>query len=47
MESVVYELSDFFNVSKLSAKIRLIDLGYNEAIGVLTYVDDRYVARLW
>ena len=44
MESVVYELSDFFNVSKLSAKIRLIDLGYNEAIGVLTYVDDRYVA---
>lgn len=44
MESVVYELSDFFNVSKLSAKIRLIDLGYNQAIGVLTYVDDRYVA---
>ena len=44
IESVVYELSDFFEVSKLSAKIRLIDLGYNEAIGVLSYVDDHYVA---
>ena len=40
MESVVFELSDFFEVSKQAAKIRMIDLGYTEAIGVFTYVDD-------
>lgn len=45
MESVVFELSEFFGVSKISAKIRMIDLGYNEAIGVYTYVDNRYVAN--
>lgn len=45
MESVVFELSDFFEVSKQAAKIRMIDLGYTEAIGVLTYVDDRYISN--
>ena len=43
-ESVVLELSEFFEVSKVAAKIRMIDLGYREAVGVYTYVDDRYVA---
>jgi DNA-binding XRE family transcriptional regulator len=43
-ESVVLELSEFFEVSKVAAKIRMIDLGYREALGVYTYVDDRYVA---
>ncbi|MDP3057843.1 MAG: hypothetical protein Q8N36_00060 [bacterium] len=45
MESVVFELSEFFEVSRIAAKIRMIDLGYHEAIGVFTYVDDRYVAN--
>ena len=45
MESVVFELADFFGVSKLSAKIRMIDLGYKEAIGVFTYVDDHYISN--
>jgi hypothetical protein len=44
MESVVFELSDFFDVSRQAAKIRMIDLGYTEAIGVLTYIDDRYIS---
>ena len=39
----VIELSDFFGVSVQSAKIRMIDVGYTEAIGVFEYVDDRYV----
>jgi len=43
MESVVFELSEFFAVSRVAAKIRMIDLGYPEAIGVYTYVDDRYI----
>lgn len=43
MESVVFELSEFFEVSKIAAKIRMIDLGYTEAIGVYTYIDNRYI----
>lgn len=43
MESVVFELSEFFEVSRIAAKIRMIDLGYPEAIGVYTYLDDRYI----
>ncbi|SHJ09431.1 ImmA/IrrE family metallo-endopeptidase [Propionispora hippei] len=43
MESVVFELSEFFEVSRIAAKIRMIDLGYTEAIGVYTYIDDHYI----
>ena len=42
-EAVVDELSDFFEVSKVSAKIRMIDLGYKQAIGVYNYIDEQYV----
>ncbi len=45
MESVVFELSEFFEVSRIAAKIRMIDLGYTEAIGVYTYIDDRYISN--
>ena len=45
MQLVVLELSEFFKVSRLAAKIRMIDLGYKEAIGVLTYIDDRYISN--
>ena len=43
MEQVVIALADFFGVSKQSAKIRMIDLGYTDAIGVFNYTDDGYV----
>lgn len=42
MEQVVAALADFFGVSKQSAKIRMIDLGYTEAIGVFNYTEDGY-----
>ncbi|MEB6113921.1 ImmA/IrrE family metallo-endopeptidase [Kurthia gibsonii] len=42
-EAVVDELSDFFEVSKVAAKIRMIDLGYKQAIGVYNYIDEQYV----
>ena len=45
MESVVFELSEFFEVSKQAAKIRMIDLGYTEAMGVYTYVDNHYISN--
>lgn len=44
VESVVLALSDFFVVSKVAAKIRMIDLGYPEAAGVCNYVDGHYVS---
>jgi len=42
MTAVICELSEFFEVSIQSAKIRMIDIGYTEAIGVLEYVDGGY-----
>jgi len=42
MTAVICDLSDFFEVSLQSAKIRMIDIGYTEAIGVLEYVDGGY-----
>jgi hypothetical protein len=45
IEMVIQDLSNFFKVSKQAAKIRLIDLGYEEAIGALTYIDDRYITN--
>ncbi|WP_010651618.1 helix-turn-helix domain-containing protein [Oceanobacillus massiliensis] len=42
-EAVVDELSNFFEVSKVAAKIRMIDLGYKQAIGVYNYIDEQYV----
>ena len=42
-ESVIFELAEFYGVSKQAAKIRMLDLGYEEVHGVLTYVDERYI----
>ncbi|MDT8900240.1 ImmA/IrrE family metallo-endopeptidase [Anaeroselena agilis] len=39
LECVIDELASFYKVSKQSAKIRMIDLGYNEAAGVYNYKD--------
>ena len=43
MEPVIEELATFFCVSRLAAKIRMVDAGYEEAIGTFTYIDGRYV----
>ena len=43
LEATMYELAEFFGVSILSAKIRMLDLGYTEAEGVSTYIDDHYI----
>lgn len=43
MESVIKELASDFGVSIQSAKIRLIELGFEDAIGTFNYVDDHYV----
>ena len=43
LEQVIIYLADFFDVSKQMAKIRMIDLGYKEAIGVLNYKRTGYI----
>lgn len=43
LEPAIDELANFYAVSRLAAKIRMIDAGYDEAIGVFTYIDDHYV----
>ncbi|WP_276839961.1 ImmA/IrrE family metallo-endopeptidase [Anaerovibrio lipolyticus] len=43
VEKTIVDLSVFFKVSKLAAKIRLVELGYDEAIGAFNYVDGHYV----
>lgn len=43
MEPVIDEMASFFCVSRYAAKIRMVDLGFEEAIGTFTYIDGRYV----
>ena len=43
IESVIDDLATYFGVSRLAAKIRMVELGYEEAIGAFNYVDGRYV----
>ena len=43
METVIEELATFFCVSRQAAKIRMVDAGYQEAIGAFTYIDGHYV----
>jgi len=43
MEYVIDEMATFFCVSRCAAKIRMIDLGYEEAIGTFTYIDGKYI----
>jgi len=40
---VISELAEFFDVSKVAAKIRMIDLGYKQAMGIFNYIDEKYV----
>ena len=43
MEMVIDQLAVDFGVSRLAAKIRMVEVGYKEAIGTFNYVDDHYV----
>lgn len=43
MEPVIEELATFFCVSRQAAKIRMVNAGYEEAVGAFTYIDGRYV----
>lgn len=43
MPFVIEELSTFFMVSRMAAKIRMIDAGYEEASGAFTYIDGHYI----
>jgi len=43
MEAVIDALATFFVVSRHAAKMRMVDVGYEEAIGAFTYIDGHYV----
>lgn len=43
MEKVIIQLEMTFGVSRQAAKIRLVELGFEEAIGTYNYVDGHYV----
>jgi len=43
MEPVIRELSVFYDVSICAAKIRMVDAGYEDAVGIFTYIDGHYV----
>ena len=43
IQPAIDELATFFCVSRLAAKIRMIDSGYEEAMGAFTYIDGKYV----
>lgn len=43
MERVITALETDFAVSRQAAKIRLVELGFDEAIGTYTYLDGHYV----
>lgn len=43
MEMVIDQLALDFGVSRLAAKIRMVEAGYREAVGTFQYVDDHYV----
>ena len=43
MEQVIIQLATDFGVSRQAAKIRLVELGFDEAIGTYTYLDGHYV----
>lgn len=42
-EQVVDDLADFFHVSRLAVKIRLLQLGYSEFEGIYNYVGNEYI----
>ena len=48
IEPVIDELAQFFCVSRAAAKIRMVNLGYEEAAGAFIWIDGHYVkAHTW
>ncbi len=43
IEKLIDELASFFGVSRLSAKIRLLEVGYEEAIGAFNFIENQYI----
>lgn len=43
IEPVIQDLATFYGVSLTSAKIRMVEAGFEEAIGAFTYVDGKYI----
>ena len=43
IQPAIDELATFFCVSRLAAKIRMIDLGYEVAVGAFLYINGQYV----
>lgn len=43
LEMVIDTLAEFFGVSRQSAKIRLVDVGFVQAIGTFEYIDGKYI----
>lgn len=43
MQPIIESLAEFFAVSRMAAKIRLLDIGYEEAAGAFTYIDGHYI----
>ena len=43
LEEVIRQIEKFYGVSKLAAKIRLLDIGFQEIAGIGNYVDGHYV----
>lgn len=43
MQEAIIRLADFFQVSKVAAKLRAVEIGFTTAIGVLNYVGRKYI----
>src|SRR5690625_979554 len=43
IEETIDKLAGFFGVSRLAAKIRMIDAGYEQAMGAFNFIDGRYI----
>ena len=43
LENAIYQLASYFQVSVLAAKLRAIELGYDQAHGVWVYCDEKYI----
>jgi len=43
LEKIINQLSELTGVSKSSVRLRLYELGYTEVLGVLNYIDGKYI----
>lgn len=43
IQPVIDNLAEFFGVSRTAAKIRMVDAGFETAVGAFNYIDGRYI----